>query len=95
MRVAFSPPLLPFPTHIPSLLILPLLPLSLHPSQIMQEIHDNGIQIYNGEIDEEDDSKEIKELRVQLLFPTTIHTHIYNVHHSITVASQHHLICKQ
>jgi len=42
----------------------------------MQEIHDNGIQIYNGEIDEEDDSKEIKELRVQLLFPTTIHTHI-------------------
>lgn len=44
----------------------------------MQEVHDNGIQIYNGEIDEEDDSKEIKELKVQLVF----HTRMYNVHHS-------------
>ena len=33
-------------------------------TQIMQEIRDNGIQIYTGEIDEEDDSKEIRELRV-------------------------------
>ena len=35
--------------------------------QILQEISDNGIKIYNGEIDEEDDSPEIRELRVSLL----------------------------
>ena len=38
--------------------------LSLSLLQILQEISDNGIRIYNGEIDEEDDSPEIKELRV-------------------------------
>lgn len=37
---------------------------SLSLLQILQEISDNGIRIYNGEIDEEDDSPEIKELRV-------------------------------
>ena len=30
----------------------------------MQEIMDNNIRIYSGEIDEEEDSPEIKELRV-------------------------------
>ena len=47
----------------PFILVLnDVLPLSL--LQILQEISDNGIRIYNGEIDEEDDSPEIKELRV-------------------------------
>ncbi|XP_003388905.1 PREDICTED: septin-1-like [Amphimedon queenslandica] len=32
-------------------------------TRILQEISDNGIRIYNGEIDEEDDSPEIRELR--------------------------------
>lgn len=32
--------------------------------QVMQEIMDNNIRIYSGEIDEEEDSPEIKELRV-------------------------------
>ena len=36
-------------------------------SQIIQEIQDNGIQIYTGEIDEEEDSADIKELRVRQL----------------------------
>lgn len=30
----------------------------------MNEIMDNGIRIYTGEIDEEDDSTEIRDLRV-------------------------------
>ena len=34
------------------------------PPQIMQEIMDNDIHIYSGEIDEEEDSPEVKELRV-------------------------------
>lgn len=33
--------------------------------QVLQEILDNGIKIYNGEIDEEEDSPEVKELRVR------------------------------
>ena len=33
--------------------------------QVIQEIQDNGIQIYTGEIDEEEDSADIKELRVR------------------------------
>ena len=48
------------------------LPLSLLSStgvcvlfQVIQEIQDNGIQIYTGEIDEEEDSADIKELRVR------------------------------
>ena len=32
--------------------------------QILQEIQDNSIRIYTGEIDEDDDSPEVKELRV-------------------------------
>ena len=32
--------------------------------QVMQEIMDNNIRIYSGEIDEDDDTPEIKELRV-------------------------------
>lgn len=31
----------------------------------MQEIMDNDIHIYSGEIDEEEDSPEVKELRVR------------------------------
>ena len=34
--------------------------------QIMNEIMENGIHIYTGEIDEEDDSSEIRDLRVNL-----------------------------
>lgn len=30
----------------------------------MQEIQNNGIRIYSGEIDEDDDNPEIKEMRV-------------------------------
>lgn len=36
--------------------------------KLMQEIMDNGIQIYNGEIDEEEDSAEIRELRDAIPF---------------------------
>ncbi len=32
--------------------------------QIMNEIKENGIRIYTGEIDEEDDSSEIRDLKV-------------------------------
>ena len=32
--------------------------------QVMSEIMENGIHIYTGEIDEEDDSSEIRDLRV-------------------------------
>ena len=34
-------------------------------TQILSEIMENGIHIYTGQIDEEEDSDEIKELRVR------------------------------
>lgn len=34
----------------------------------MNEIQENGIRIYTGEIDEEDDSSEIRDLRVSELY---------------------------
>lgn len=36
--------------------------------RVIQEIQDNGIQIYTGEIDEEEDSADIKELRDAIPF---------------------------
>lgn len=36
--------------------------------QIMSEIMEHGIHIYTGEIDEEDDSSEIRDLRVCICF---------------------------
>jgi len=47
--------------------------------QIMQEIRDNGIQIYTGEIDEEDDSKEIRELRDAMPFAVVSSTTLLEV----------------
>lgn len=35
--------------------------------QVMNEILENGIHIYTGEIDEEDDSSEIRDLKVYTL----------------------------
>ncbi len=32
--------------------------------QVMNEVMENGIHIYTGEIDEEDDSTEIRDLKV-------------------------------
>lgn len=37
----------------------------------MNEIRENGIRIYTGEIDEEDDSSDIRDLRVSDCFPHT------------------------
>lgn len=37
----------------------------LSSEQILSEIMENGIHIYTGQIDEEEDSDEIKELRVK------------------------------
>ncbi len=34
----------------------------------MNEIMENGIHIYTGEIDEEDDSSEIREIRVSVVW---------------------------
>ena len=34
-------------------------------TQILSEIMENGIHIYTGQIDEEEDSDEVKELRVR------------------------------
>ena len=31
---------------------------------MMNEIMENGVHVYSGEIDEEDDSSEIREIRV-------------------------------
>lgn len=40
----------------------------------MNEIRENGIRIYTGEIDEEDDSSDIRDLRVSDCFPHTTTT---------------------
>ena len=41
--------------------------MSLSLPQIMQEIMDNDIHIYNGEIDEDEELPEVKELRVRAI----------------------------
>ena len=40
----------------------------------MQEIMDNDIHIYSGEIDEEEDSPEVKELRVRAHTTITLYS---------------------
>ena len=52
---------------LPACLVFERLPTKLCScTQILSEIMENGIHIYTGQIDEEEDSDEIKELRVNI-----------------------------
>lgn len=47
----------------------------------MNEITENGIQIYTGQIEEEDDSPEVAEIMVRLIIMHSLH--ICNVSNEI------------
>ena len=40
--------------------------------QVMKDLHENRIQVYTGEMDEEDDSPEMKQLKVSVVSITAI-----------------------